>query len=123
MKLSEKTDKLFQALTQFQKDCPNIEKNAKVNVKDKSGKFLYSFEYATLGEILSKTRDTLAENGLSVTQSVGTEGVRTIIAHESGQWMVTDKLQIDLEGDEQDQGSSITYKKRYQLAGALRLDA
>ena len=122
MKLSESTGELFSALADFQSECPEIIKDRTVQVK-KNGKFLYDFDYATLGNMIETVTPTLSKHGLSVTQSVGNSGVITIIGHKSGQWLMTEPLQVNFDGDEQSQGSSITYKRRYQFGGALNLDS
>ena len=122
MKLSESTGELFSALADFQSECPEIIKDRTVQVK-KNGKFLYDFDYATLGNMIETVTPTLSKHGLSVTQSVGNSGVITIIGHKSGQWLMTEPLQVNFDGDEQSQGSSITYKRRYQFGGVLNLDS
>lgn len=122
MKLSESTGELFSALAEFQDECPEIIKDKTVEVK-KNGKFLYEFDYASLGNMIETVTPTLSKHGLSVTQSVGNSGVITMIGHKSGQWLITEPLQVDFDGDEQSQGSSITYKRRYQFGGALNLDS
>lgn len=133
MQLSEQTNELFKALAQFQGDCPTVTKDASVNVKTRNGGS-YTFDYATLGHILETTKDMLAKNGLSVLQFTESQGVSTMITHESGQWLITNPLLLqadprtDKDGNElpptpQDVGSTLTYAKRYQLAGVLKVDA
>lgn len=129
MVLSEQTGDLFAALAKFRGECPPIKKDAEVKVKNNAGKFLYSFKYATLGNIITTITPKLSENGLVVSQEVTNNGVRTMIAHKSGQWMLTGYLPITIHTDqandqknEQSTGSSITYKKRYQLTAVLDLD-
>lgn len=133
MHLSQETDKLFDALATFQGTCPTVAKDATVKVKTRNGGS-YTFDYATLGNILETTKETLAENGLSVIQFTESAGVSTMITHKSGQWLKTEGLKLsadprfDKNGNElpptpQDVGSTLTYAKRYQLSGVLKVDA
>ena len=133
MQLSEQTNELFKALAKFQGDCPTVTKDASVSVRTRNGGS-YTFDYATLTNILETTKETLADNGLAVLQFTESQGVSTMITHESGQWLITNPLLLqadprtDKDGNElpptpQDVGSTLTYAKRYQLAGVLKVDA
>ena len=131
MTFSESTNNLFSALAKFQDECPQLTKDATVKVS-KGGNFKYSFDYATYGNILKTIKPTLSEHELAVVQNVSEKGVQTIITHSSGQWMQSDYLPVqyvkiedggNVNTTEQERGSSISYMKRYQLAGMLLQDA
>ena len=129
MNHSQELDQLFTALAKFHKDVPEIKHDASVTVRTKKGGS-YTFSYATLGNIQNVTKPVLSKHGLSVTQLVGVAGsVMTVIGHESGQYLATSPFSIKPDSDEdkeptpQEVGSTITYAKRYQLAGALNIDA
>ena len=83
----------------------------------------YSFNYAPLDVVLSAVRKALAENGLSVTQSLkGGAGapltVRTLLMHSSGEWLGS-SLSHPMPGRAQEVGSAITYLRRYALVSLL----
>lgn len=120
---SEKINELAKALCQFQSACPNVELNAKVKVKTKAGGH-YFFEYATLPHINETIRPHLKEAKLSYTQLVnGGGGVKTILMHESGQYVSSfTNLEVKLNGL-QEMGSKITYLKRYALTAILGITA
>jgi len=52
----------------------------------------------------------------------GQHGLTTIIMHESGEWLQSTYTMKPVKDDPQGIGSSITYQKRYALAGALALN-
>lgn len=133
MKHSEQVDKLFQAYVKFKAECPEVVHDATVSVTTKNGGS-YTFSYATLGNIQRTTTPVLVENGLSVMQLVGEGGkVTTILLHESGQYISSPEFGIEPKTDlvdgvreqptPQEIGSTVTYAKRYQLAGVLDIDA
>lgn len=122
MTYSENTNELFTAFAKFKKDCPIIKKDKTVEVK-KNGRKLYDFEYASLGNILKTTEPVLAENGLAVIQNVGNGFVQSMLIHESGQYVKSSPIPTVTDGTEQEQGSSITYKRRYQISGLLNIES
>lgn len=131
MTFSEEIDELFTALAKFHAECPPIKKDKEVTVRNQQKQFLYTFEYASYGNIMSVVRPILAKHGLSIMHNAGANGVQTILVHSSGQWAKTDYLPVLLEKkvdddivpvNEQETGSSITYKKRYQVSTILALD-
>ena len=72
----------------------------------------FKSSYITLDGILETTRPILTSNGLSIIQNAfsddaGNMCVKTILIHESGQSLETQR------------GSLITYMKRYQLGALL----
>jgi hypothetical protein len=110
----------------------------------------YKSKYATLGAVISATREVLAKHGFSIIQQVISSdtgeavGIRTMILHESGQSMSWDcnvkikpgytKTMTERNGEKkikitydtnpgQEAGKLITYLRRYSLAAALNLYA
>jgi len=98
--------------------------------KDSKNPF-FSSTYADLASVWDACRHALSTNGLSVIQmpSMRSDGyvvVRTILAHESGQWIAGElavkPIYINKAGEEvacndpQGIGSAITYARRYALA-------
>ena len=112
------------AMANFQMHCPEIKKN-KV-VRDKSGSVLYT--YASIDEIVNKTKKLLAENGLSY--SIKTEktanGVKSIciIKHRAGhseqsEMEVPLGNQTGIMSASQVMAGASTFSKRYAFCNAL----
>lgn len=122
MKMSEQTNELFKAFSKFQGELENATKNA-VNpgVKNK---------YADLAECINTAKKPLADNGLGVTQMIGTsEGKQTLITmltHSSGQFISSEFVMADAvlmggagKNPVQALGSAITYQRRYAYAAII----
>lgn len=118
MKQSESLDKLMQSL---------ITANQKiVNPKNTTVNPFFKKKYAPLGDILTMVRPILTENGLSIVQNISTDdrsvSIETGLYHISGQYIISDKLQMSSEkATPQGQGSAITYGRRYQLSAFLNI--
>lgn len=114
---SESIDKLAKAFVAFRSTCPNVD-------KDRDG---YNYRYATLGNIIAKSREHLKKNGLAIMQFpiAGTKalGVITVLLHESGQFIRARFLMPipGLSGTNvtQDGGAAITYARRYAMSAVL----
>lgn len=117
---------LFKALAAAQLEI----ENAQVNVDNE---FLKT-KYADLASVLDAVRKPLASNGLALTQLTddpgnGVLGIRTILAHESGQTLVDHITMAPPKLDPQGIGSCRTYMRRYSIlaicgiAGAADDDA
>jgi hypothetical protein len=81
--------------------------------------------YADLASVWDACREALSENGLSVVQfpieaPVGHVGLRTILLHQSGQFL-EDKFFMPVKDASNPQavGSALTYARRYALASAV----
>lgn len=122
MRTSERTENIFKALSEFQKEVENPEKKATAKIHTEKGD--YSYNYSTLPDTLNVVRPKLTKHGLSVTQDTlnvdGGIGIETLIAHSTGEWILYGPLSLtpDKPGP-QAAGSVITYGRRYQLAAAL----
>lgn len=124
MQHSETVGKLFAALAKAQAKMPKAPFNAK-------NTFLKN-EYADLGSLIETSKPVLAEFGLSIIQlgisdDKGRVGIETIVGHESGEWI---SQQMFLLPDaskglsiNQTAGVTMTYLKRYNYAGAIRMFA
>jgi len=120
---SDQIDQIAKAMSKAQGEMTHAS-------KDKKNPF-YGSRYADLASCLEAVRSPLCNAGLSIVQLPSTtpEGkvtVRTILMHESGQWLGS-VLQMNVvrekkgEGfieavDPQAMGSAITYARRYALA-------
>jgi hypothetical protein len=120
MRMSETIAKIAAALAKFNAKIGKIE-------KDGTNPFLKN-KYATLDNIVDAVRPLLAEQGISVIQvpSDGENGtilMRTILIHESGEFMESETLSMKpIKNAPQEIGSVLTYARRYQLSSFLSLN-
>jgi len=124
MEMSPSIGAIAAALSKFQAEVKQPKKDAK-NPH-------FNSKYVKLEGIVDVITEPLKNNGLSYIQNTFTieqdAAVQTIVMHESGEWIKTDVLKLPAlqkkkdgvtEFNAQGAGSSITYARRYQLAGAL----
>lgn len=81
----------------------------------------YSFKYAPLDEIQAATDPALRSNGLCVIQNIGGSAITTMVLHETGEYIETDPIPLNGNLYGTQFGAEVTYKRRYQLAGALNV--
>lgn len=83
----------------------------------------FKTRYADLAAVWSAIREPLAANGLSViqqvTQAEGMVGVRSVLAHASGEWVASDLQMPVAQKTPQGYGSALTYARRYSLAALV----
>lgn len=79
--------------------------------------------YATLGAVIETTRKALADNGLSLTQTVGGQPpfLRTRLLHSSGQWIASEVPLFMAGKGSQVFGSEMTYMRRYAVCALLNI--
>jgi hypothetical protein len=79
--------------------------------------------YATLGAVIQATREALAANGLSLTQTVGGRppSLRTRLLHSSGQWLASEVPLFMAGKGSQVFGSELTYMRRYAVCALLNI--
>ncbi len=121
----------FNALSQFQYDCPEIKKTKKVSFehRDQQGKTEYF--YATLADITNSIREPLAKHGLSYRWEIDEKQteimVTCFITHADGHMEKTVMVgQADNSGKKnviQQRASTVTYLQRYTLIGALGISS
>jgi hypothetical protein len=119
-------EQYYISLSQFQKKCPVIKKESKVDFTGKTGKRT-KYEYAGLDSIVSQVRDLLEANGFSYTiKTKQTE--KSVMAiceshHVSGYSDSTSfEIPIDYEAymnAAQKVASALTYAKRYAFCNAF----
>jgi hypothetical protein len=128
---SPECGEVFGALCDMQgeMDAPKRTKFAKVKGRTKGGQeYEYSYDYAPLDEIIKTIKKPMAAAGLAYRQFLAHRGnqsvVRTVIAHKSGQWMLTDyPIFWDESRGMQGFASGVTYARRYGLMLALGVAA
>jgi hypothetical protein len=122
---------VFGALCAMQGVCeaPKRTKEAKVAGKSRGGSdFNYSYKYAPLEEIYETVKKPMADAGLAHRQFLASRSgawvMRTIIAHQSGEWFGCDyPIFFDESRGAQGFASGVTYARRYGLMLALGLAA
>ncbi len=113
------TGAIYGALAKAQAKFPAIPRTKEVTVKSDKGS--YKFKYAPLETILDAVRPALSENGLAVFHRIETNGkteLVAVLAHESGE-TIESRMPLALAGKMQEQGSELTYKKRYTIQSVL----
>ena len=113
MDKSESIKEIAAALLAFQSEVDKVK-------KDGTNPFFKS-KYATLENVIDTAGSALTANGLSYSQFPDGDGLYTIVMHTSGEWIGA-HASLELKGHTpQDQGSAITYMRRYALSAALGL--
>lgn len=87
----------------------------------------FKSKFASLPAVIDAVRHTLNEHGIAVVQSPFDAedgiGIRTILAHESGQSMTSEYVMPVDKQTPQGLGSAITYGRRYALAAVCCIGA
>lgn len=124
---SESIKNLMAALSKAQGEFKPVQKTREVDFTDKNGRRVH-YKYADLQDILNMALPILSKHEISITQSVSISDVanwldlETTIAHSSGEY-TSSVYPIRMMQRPQEQGSEITYARRYTLAPALGLHA
>lgn len=117
MERSESLAKFFPAFFAAQKDVPQI-------TKERRNEHLNS-NYANLTDVMEACREPLRKNNIAIMQFPESSadgacaGVRTVLMHESGEFVSTLLLLKPRKEGPQEAGSAITYAKRYTLASMV----
>jgi hypothetical protein len=111
---------IYLALSKAQAEIQNIAFDSSVQVKTNTGGS-YSFEYATLGQIMSQIRPILAKYELAIYQTIEENKMMTVITHSSGEQILSRLPMPTLPPEPQKCGSIISYFRRYGLNTALNL--
>jgi len=117
----------FEALAQFQDECPVLIKDDKADFKTSKGRTTY--QYATLPGIVRQIKPALKSCGLSYRWEFGDQDgqimVCCILTHIAGHsertTMGGPAEDSGTKNKLQSRGSSLTYLQRYTLIGALGL--
>jgi hypothetical protein len=117
---------LYEALAKAQAAFGQIAKNREVTITQRSGA-AFSFRYADLEEITSKTRKALSENGLSILQPIvtrdGVSYLQTMLVHSGGGTITSETQLPPIAGDIKQYGAAITYLRRYAKTAMLDIAA
>lgn len=118
MSNSEQTNELGAALSKAQ----GAMKNAVFNRQNPH----FKNKYADLAAVWDAIRKPLADNGLSITQTIRPNGTGlylcTTMRHSSGQW-VDSSYPLPTMAKPQEMGSALTYARRYSLSAIVGIAA
>jgi len=116
METTQTLTKIIEALLKSQKEIENVKKEAE-NPYFKS-------KYADLNSLIEACKKILNDNGILILQPINGEFVETTLFHTSGE-SISSKTKIVSKSDNnpQDQGSAITYARRYGLQSMLFMSA
>lgn len=108
-------------LIEFVNSITGFEKSKSVNYETKNGTI--KFNYVPLDDILTKVKEN---DNFALMQPIGTDengrvGVKCVLIHKSGHVLESDIYPFRLAENSklQDEGTEITYKKRYALVSFL----
>lgn len=89
--------------------------------KDASNPFFKS-KYADLASVINACKEELNAEGITILQPIEGDRVETVLLHESGEWLSSStRIVCKSENNPQDQGSAITYARRYGLQSFILL--
>lgn len=112
---------LTKGLIEFQHSCPAIEKEKTVEVRTKSG-HTYNFKYASFGNIVQTIKEPLYMAKLGYTFFTTDNKFVCRLVHESGEFQDTEIELPRYRDNIQENGSMLSYLKRYTLVLALGID-
>lgn len=120
MKTSESILKISPALLEAQKKIGHA-------VKTGNNPFFHS-TYASLGDVMEACKEALNENGITVLQPIISDEtgtyVETVLLHTSGEWLQSElRIAPKTDNNPQDQGSAISYARRYALQSMVFIPA
>lgn len=95
--------------------------------KEAVNPFFHS-NYADLGSVMEACKDALNKNHITVLQPIDSDEhgvyVETTLLHESGEWISASmRISPKSETNPQDQGSAISYARRYSLQSMVFIPA
>lgn len=106
---------LFKALAEARKHFQPLTTDAKADVSNKEGKFLYSFKYSPLDVVLDALAPGLQAAGIALLQPFDGDNLYTIVAFEGSS--LTVETPLPSWETPQQLGSLLTYLRRYQIKG------
>ncbi len=125
MKTSESIVKISTALLKAQRKMGAA-------TKDVRNPF-YKSTYADLGSVMEVVKEPLNEEGVIILQPIFSQSlpenpsvmfhfIETILLHESGEFISSSQMKLELtKMDMQQLGSAITYARRYQIQSLLSI--
>lgn len=122
MSKSESIKELTVALAKAHLSFKAIKKTETVDFTTKTGS-RKKYSYAELSGVIEATKEALGANGLAVTQITklldGNVILETLLSHSSGEWVSGELYVGKQDQPPQEEGSAMTYKRRYGLSAIL----
>lgn len=122
MNITNVSPEFAKDLIELINNCKGIKYNKKAKFNTKSGGTI-EYEYITLDKIYAhiKSNQNFALLEPLGTNEAGQPAVQIILIHKSGEAITSDyyALKLPNNGSKQDEGSAITYTKRYALGSFL----
>ncbi len=122
MNKSESIKEITAALAKAQVAFKPIKKTEKVDFTTKAGG-RKKYNYAPLDEVIEATKAALSANSLAITQLTYVQGdsivLETLLLHSSGEWLSSELYVGKKDQAPQDEGSALTYKRRYGMSAIL----
>ena len=126
MPQSETIGKLGEALAKAQAEIKAPAKGKTAQIPGKDGKPGYRYSYADLADVIDCYRGPLTKHGLSIVQPIeqrdGHLLIVTKLVHSSGEWLASE-YPLKVYDRPQEQGSAITYARRYAVSSLLGIAA
>lgn len=123
MKIDKVSPEFAKDLIELVNSCKGIKYNKKVKFTSKKTGQTTEFEYTTLDKIYAhiKNNPNFALLEPMGTNEAGQPAIQIILIHKSGEAITSDYYTLNLpnNGVKQDEGSAITYTKRYALGSFL----
>jgi hypothetical protein len=121
---SEQIGELAGALAKAQAEIAAPKKGRTAQIRSEKG--AYSYHYADLADVIECYRAPLSKHGLALAQATRVENghivLTTKLLHSSGQWLDSE-YPITIFNRPQEQGSAITYARRYAVTALLGIAA
>jgi hypothetical protein len=123
---SETIGKLADALAKAQAEIKAPTKGKTARIPGRDGRAGYEYRYADLADVIDCYREPLTKQGLALAQTMryqdGHLVLVTKLMHSSGEW-IDSEYPIAAYAKPQEQGSAITYARRYNVTAILGIAA
>lgn len=123
MNISKVSPEFATDLIKLVNGCRGLTYNAKVDYVSRKTGQRTKFEYVTLDKIYSHIKQ---DNNFSILEPLGTNengepALQIVLIHKSGEVITSDyyTLRVPKDSSKQDEGSAITYTKRYAIGSFL----
>lgn len=123
MKLGKMSQEFAKDWIKLVNSLKGFKYNAHVNYVSKKTGQVTKFDYVTLDKIYDEAKK---DENFAITEPLGTDesgesALQVLVIHKTGETLVSDyyKLRVPENSTKQDEGSAITYTKRYALGSFL----
>ncbi len=124
---SEEFKNIYAALIKAQAEFTPVPKNKTATIRNPKTNGTYTYKYADLADVLAMALPVLTKHDLGLLQPHLRAGVRlrvcTLIIHTSGEWLMSDGINLIEGGSPQDFGGDSSYYRRYDACSLLGIVA